>query len=252
MTDKSKGKQLGKSKKAKSNQILGMRGLSVRDIVLPWESKDPFKHLYRELMAELSPHGRMEEDIVFNIAVLQWRKYQLHKMLRTAALKDPFFIQLVQCGRKSWSGVRKHLLEENEPYEIIRGRLANLMSNLSEAAKKMAGQQMAEAREKEHVERTDSRISDITKAMSEHLIPMIQAIDAGPSAERTFDQAYSPESLERVVKCEAAIDSRIDKLLARLVSLKEYKRMYGTNALLPPTIESPATAAEVVELTTDR
>jgi hypothetical protein len=54
------------------------------------------------------------------------------------------------------------------------------------------------------------------------------------------------------LKCEAAIDARIDKLLARLVSLKEYQRLYGAKAVLPPMIESPPTAGQLMKLITDR
>ena len=54
------------------------------------------------------------------------------------------------------------------------------------------------------------------------------------------------------MKCEAAIDSRIDKLLGRLVSLKEYKRVYGAHTLLLPKIKSPPTATELAEFTAGR
>jgi len=61
-----------------------------------------------------------------------------------------------------------------------------------------------------------------------------------------------PESFERILKSEAAIDSRIDKLLGRLVSLKEYKRVYGAHTLLLPKIKSPPTATELAGLTAGR
>jgi hypothetical protein len=47
MTNRSKGTQLGEAKSAKSNRTFRMRGLSVRDVVLPWESKEQFKKLTR-------------------------------------------------------------------------------------------------------------------------------------------------------------------------------------------------------------
>jgi hypothetical protein len=111
MKDKSKDKNRSESKKAlvKSKQTVRIQGVSVRDVVLPWESKDEFDQLYQDLRAEFSPLGRMEEDTVLDLAILRWRKYQLLKMRRTAALKDPFFIELMESGKKSWSGVRKYL-----------------------------------------------------------------------------------------------------------------------------------------------
>src|SRR6266446_9230448 len=142
MRDRSKDKKLGESKRAKSNQILRMRGLSVRDVVLPWESKDEFERLHQELTAEFSPHGRMEEDIVLDVAILRWRKYQLAKSRRTAALKDPFFVELMESGKKSWSGIRKYLRQQDEDYKTIRGKLSNLLSKLTDEAE-LAHKQMA-------------------------------------------------------------------------------------------------------------
>src|SRR5262249_15156862 len=232
------------SKKTKLNETARSRGLTVRDLVLPWESKAEFKRLHQELRAELLPQGRMQEEIVFDVAVLHWRKYRLHKMLRTAALQDSFFIELMESGRKSWSGIRKYFLEQDEGYKTIRSKLNNLVSKVDEKVMKELARDPKEM-EKEELEGREQRLSDMTKAMSEHLLPMLQAIDAGPSAEKTFEQAYSPEFLERVLKCEAAIDARIDKLLGRLVTLKEYQRMYGAHAVLPPKIKSPPSAAEL-------
>lgn len=239
------------SKKTKLNKTARSRGLTVRDLVLPWESKAEFERLHQELRAEYSPEGRMQEDTVLDLAIARWRKYRLLKMQRTAALKDTFFIELMESGKKSWSGIRKYLRQQDEAYKTIRGKLTDLMVKLAKAAEKELAHDQ-KGMEKEEFEGRQQRVSDITKAMSEHLIPMLQDINAGPSAEKTFEEAYSPESLERILKCEAAIDARIDKLLARLVCLKEYRRMYGANALLPPLIESPPTAAELVRLTTDR
>jgi hypothetical protein len=249
-SDKSKKKRLAETKRTKSSQMFGMRGLSVRDVVLPWESKEEFKQLHRELTEELSPQGRMEEDIVFDVARLHWHKYRLLKMLRTAALKDTFFVELMESGRKSWPGIRKYLREQDQDFRTIRGNLSNLFSELAEAVRKELAHDH-KGMEKEEVQAREQRVSDITKAMSEHLIPMLQAIDAGPSAGKTFEQAYLPEVLERILKCEAAINSQIDKSLNRLVRSKEYKRMYGVHAPVLPQVDSPDTVAELAELTSD-
>jgi hypothetical protein len=44
---------------------------------------------------------------------------------------------------------------------------------------------------------------------------------------------YAPESVEKILRIEAAIDARISKVLARLVGLKEFKRTPAGGA--PPT-----------------
>jgi len=49
-----------------------------------------------------------------------------------------------------------------------------------------------------------------------------------------FGAAGPPSSLEPIIRLEALIDARIDKALARLVSLQEYERVRATYS--PPLI----------------
>jgi hypothetical protein len=167
---------------------------------------------------------------------------------RVAALKDPFFIELMESGKTSWSGVRKYLRAQDKAGKTTSGAIRNAVSELIDHGKELIREQTNKGTEKEEVERKEQKLSGIIKVIAEHAVPLLQAVDAGPSAEKTFEQAYSPEYLERLLKCGAALDSRIDKLLGRLVSLKEYKRVYGAHMLPSPTINSPATATELADL----
>jgi hypothetical protein len=65
-------------------------------------------------------------------------------------------------------------------------------------------------------------------------IPLIEALEAEPSVKGSLRQTYSPGYLEPIIRLEAMIDARIDKALARLVSLQEYKRVKATYS--PPLI----------------
>jgi hypothetical protein len=60
--------------------------------------------------------------------------------------------------------------------------------------------------------------------------PAGNASSADASTPNAIDHAYHPDHLEKLVKLEASIDARIDKLLQRLVSLKEYKRLARESA----------------------
>jgi hypothetical protein len=42
--------------------------------------KQPFEKLLADLRDEFRPIGRMENNIVFDLARLCWQKYRLHKM----------------------------------------------------------------------------------------------------------------------------------------------------------------------------
>jgi hypothetical protein len=44
---------------------------------------------------------------------------------------------------------------------------------------------------------------------------------------KPIESRYEPLDLERIIKIEAMIDNRIEKALARLVCIKEFRRLYG-------------------------
>jgi hypothetical protein len=46
-----------------------------------------------------------------------------------------------------------------------------------------------------------------------------------------IEQAYLPNIIERELKVQAEIDRRIEKVLKRLVMIKEYKRLYGAKSV---------------------
>jgi hypothetical protein len=79
---------------------------------------------------------------------------------------------------------------------------------------------------------------DVTKNFT---IPLIEALEAHPSVEDSLRRTYSPEYLERIIRLEAMIDARIDKALARLVSLQEYERVRATYS--PPLIPVDASTS---------
>src|SRR5439155_25594832 len=55
-------------------------GAYAASAVLPGESRAAFEKLHRDLIAELSPNGALEEDAVASIARLVWRKQNLQTL----------------------------------------------------------------------------------------------------------------------------------------------------------------------------
>lgn len=80
-----KSKQPNKSRK--KNALT--HGIYGKDILLPWESREEFEKLLAELRDEFQPSGRMENEIVFDVAHLRWQKYRVHQMWIAAAYADP-------------------------------------------------------------------------------------------------------------------------------------------------------------------
>jgi hypothetical protein len=70
------------------------------------------------------------------------------------------------------------------------------------------------------------------KANAAAKLPPAQQSESRPRS--VVDQAYDPASIEKLLKVEAMIDNRVAKALGRLVGLKEYKKLYGATAALPP------------------
>jgi hypothetical protein len=285
-----------------------VHGFYAEDVLLPWESAEEFGTLLTELEEEFQPDGRMEKEVVFDLAHLRWQKQRLRKMWHAAAIRDPFVSDLVESGKQSYPEIREHLrsqasevrslteaarssflqfaahvnklhadllkslkdepgfkanrkekstmrvstvemsailkeLLDREKSEAGGSQKAELMENHDAAAQDLQdASEIKQDRTEEGVEARESRFDDeqdgtemrsqiqqridsLGLLTTEGLTGLIKALESLPGAERTLAQAYSPEYLEPVIRIEASIDARIDKLLGRLVSLKQYKRL---------------------------
>lgn len=118
-SSKSRSKRKLQNKRApatesrKKNALI--HGIYGKDILLPWESREEFEKLFAELRDEFQPRGRMENEIVFDVAHLRWQKCRVHQMCIAAAHADPFVSDLVKASQKSWAGMRNHLKCKTNP-----------------------------------------------------------------------------------------------------------------------------------------
>jgi len=70
---------------------------------------------------------------------------------------------------------------------------------------------------------------------------MLGLIETYDLDQKVCERAYRPEVMERELKIRADLDKRIEKAIARLVTIKEYKKFYGANVI-------EAQHAEVISL----
>jgi hypothetical protein len=76
------------------------------DIILPWENAQDFKDLHDELRRELFPNGRLEEEAIFDLACLHWKKRRLTVGSQLAFRRDAHFSELADAGRREgWKGI---------------------------------------------------------------------------------------------------------------------------------------------------
>ena len=194
-------------------------GLYAGEAVLPWEDADAFAAFRQAIREELNPSGPLEEQLVYDIAELQWRKRRL-----AFGFLLPYYKTTPPAA----------LLE------AAKGGLVELARYLADTKTAGAGTILA----------TGTQIIDYIKARAaggantEAKLPPTQPEESSPRS--VVDQAYDPSAVERFLKVEAMIDNRVAKALTRLVGLKEYKIIYRTpvsaaeaaTALAPPAEET--------------
>jgi hypothetical protein len=222
------------SKPRKKNALA--HGIYGKDILLPWESREDFEKLLADLRHEFRPDGRMENDIVFDMAHLRWQKYRIHQMYIATAYCDPFVSDLVKARQKSWVGMARHLRKTSEHKRTMSELLTALFVEQTEKVAETLTKAMREGKLVNSEIVQGKAYLDVSTNFT---IPLIEAFEARPSAEDSLRRTYSTEYLEPIIRLEAMIDARIDKALARLVSLKEYKRVAA--ACSPPLIPADLT-----------
>lgn len=211
------------TKKQSRNRNALLHGLYSRDVLLPWDSREDFEKLHDDLKAEFSPHGRAEQEAVLDLAFLHWRKQTVWRLWQTAVLKDPFTLDILETNRKSWSGIRKRLRSAAKDHRTLLGMLdaqhAEMLSQLGRLQKKMVA-----SADNQEIKLNQDKIYALLQMTKEHVVPLTQALRQAPNPEHSFEAAHAAESIEKIMRLEAAIDGRIAKVLARLVGLKEFKR----------------------------
>jgi len=221
-----------KSKPGNRNALV--HGIYTKDFLLPWDSRDDFEKLHADLRAEFMPVGRAEEETVFDLAQIYWQKHTVWRMRQAAVLKDPFVQDISNTERKSWSGIRKDLRAEAMSERTFLGAAEAELANMFSQSKQLR-RDMKAASDQEEVKLVQEKINAVMDTITKHAVPFVESLRKMPNAEQSFDAAYLLESLEQLVRLEAALDVRVAKALARLVGLKEFKRTpaAGNNFQLP-------------------
>jgi hypothetical protein len=239
-------------------------GLYASDVVLAWENEQDFKDLHEAFRDEFGPEGASEEGAVFDLACLHWKKRRLNIASQLAFHRQPDAGALADAGNGGWKGVAMYL----ESTSVDGDRLVNaframaksyastvqkvhalideqtdLMSSRGASAVP-AGQEGKQADPAEF-QRLISMAKELNVMNTELIVPVLQLMENYDLDQKVCERAYRPEIMERHLKIEADIDKRIEKALARLVAIKEYKKFYGTK-------EVKAAPTEVINLPAKR
>jgi hypothetical protein len=230
-------------------------GVYASDVVLDWENEQDFKDLFENLRAEFCPNGASEEEAVFDIASLMWKKRRLNVGSQLAFHRHPDAGALVEAGhRDGWSGVADYLKtnvgDGDRMCEAIRAMAKSHALAFSKACaliderleRVLAGKSDPESTQSDSVELQQliilAKELNVTTGMVHDKLQLIETYDLD---QKVCERAYRPEIMERELKIRAELDKRIEKAIQRLITIKEYKKFYGANVI-------EAQHAEVVSL----
>jgi hypothetical protein len=222
------------------NQNALLHGLYAKDVLLPWESKEDFMRLHADLKAEFAPDGRAEEEAVLDLTFLHWHKRTIYRLWQSTMLSDPFTEDIRQTKSESWFDIRKGLRAAATSKRTLRGTIENSLSSLFDGLETV-GEKLATTSDAEELKVIYAQTEVITKLVTERFMPLVKTMEQTPDAEHALERAYAPESLEKIMRLDGMFDTRIAKVLARLVGLKEFKRTPAGGAGLR-ALETPRAA----------
>lgn len=220
---------------AKSSNAL-VHGIYASDLVLPWESEEDLEQLHKDLVTEWTPEGRLEEETVLDLTRLRWRKHRVMRSSQMAVRNDPLVTQLEASGVESWSDAMNFLKAKGSTDDRVMDEAQSTLEELKKAVKNAS--EMMTVKDK-NTQEIYSKIEFIESMFNKHVMPVYQKAfekvftkDARPDGTNlgirnpinVVEAVYCPSYLERILKLEASLDTRIDKTLNRLTTLKEYKR----------------------------
>ena len=167
-----------------------VHGVYASDVLLPGESEEDFTNLYAAIRSDLNPEGALEEEAVLDIVRLHWLK---RRAIKKAKGERP------QGGRVVTNADMLGLLNK-----------ARKLAGIPRGGALMGDQDSAAGCDKAFGEADEG--------------------GAATSCPEADAGTCEPVDLEQVIKLEAAIDCRIDKSLARLTRMKEFRKLYGQKA----------------------
>jgi hypothetical protein len=234
MTNTSEKKSTSRPKNALTH------GVYARDHVLPGESEDDFAELYRLNCAELNPVGHAEEAIVLDYTDWEWKKRRLNVGSLLPFHRDLDAEALAQAREKGWSGMVEYLAGPLGRGDRVRADVREMTRSYATAMKTLTNRLIALALAFETAPDESKRaeidalqkIVDQANLWGPHYVKQFMiGIQLVNLDEKPGERPYQPDAIEKAAKTIVIINREMDKCLARLARVKEFKRLYGVKAV---------------------
>ena len=231
-------------------------GFYAADTVLPDENQQEFDELERAFFEEHCPEGISEKLTVSELASLQWKKRRFEAGVKQALQKQRDFDAKIDnwdvgALAKSQSKamqtgcglVLKHL-EQLYQSKSQANSQANSPAN-SQANSQANGQVNSPANNQANSQANSQAVDfdklnllmkELNLVGSGFVVPTLQFREQLNLNQ--IERAFQPHILEKELKIQADFDRRIEKILKRLVMIKEIKRQYPAKSVSAKQIEA--------------
>jgi hypothetical protein len=232
----------------KSNQNALVHGVYSSDIVLPWEKAEDFNELLKGIRLDFKPNGTTEDDIVFEIAVLHWKKRRINRALQLAFLQSSVAAEIEKSGKRSVAGIRRFLKTQRIKEGREEGQFAAAVVSLAEGVSTLTD--CANSKKKPWTDKLGANLRSVINDI-EGLRPHIEArakaeTAAKPQAEeKVSDSAYNLDTAGRGYEMEERLDALIEKKIKRLIIIREFHRQYGQDSGVKLIEHRPSSAKDV-------
>jgi hypothetical protein len=226
-----------------------VHGVYATDITLPWESGDDLEQLHQDLRKEWDPQGATEEETVLSLCRYIWLKRRVMRSAQFTARKDPVVLEFEKLAAgtktKTWEEVESLQRDHAISNQGLIADVKKTVEALRISAEK--GESMLSVSNPEmsaiHHQVVSTR-TFIEKILLPNLIDFKKKYIGNASI--AIEQSYNPDYLDKITRLEALLDARIDKILQRLVSTKEFKRIIqatqpqpvANSSIAPPVLEA--------------
>jgi hypothetical protein len=220
-----------------------VHGVYATDHTLPWESADDLEHLHQELRKEWDPQGATEEETVLSLCRYMWLKRRVMRSAQFAARKDPFVVELEKAGAKNWDDVESFLQKKAAADDGVIAKVHSTLDQLKTAAEEASSLMTVKDKDTQTIYQS---VMNVKSLFEKTVVPVYgEVYKKRPDTNNPVEDSYHPDFLEKIVRLDASLDARIDKMLNRLVSTKEFKRL--NQATQPKSVANSSIAPPVLE-----
>jgi hypothetical protein len=207
----------------KQNHNALKHGAYAKDIVLPNESAEEFEQLRHEFRLQFNPVGEPQEAVVRELAEIQWVKNRLNQPLRQSFIHSELLVS--EVGRWPMDLIVDYVKASMKVMASTREMALARADKIAEAQFALFKVTTSEEREKV------LKAADQLAASTEQWHILLKGIMGAATTVQTAARDPLSQNVDVVLKLFEQLDRRYDKAVKRLVTLKEYDRLYGAKLI---------------------